>query len=111
MSSMKIKTNSTFEKIKQLPTALKSLSTFRWECPNCTEAEWKGDPYSASVSVHYVWDEKYHKYKFYMHCRNCSYTTPAFETAKAAFDSYAENLVSAEHNITLEMFEKNQGKE
>ena len=107
MSSMS--RNNLFNRIKQLPTVFKSVTPYRWECPLCMDNNYKNDPYSATVGMNTMWDEQRHKYKFYMHCRNCKYTTPAYETKQEAFKMYNENIVSTEHDLTNKLFEENQG--
>lgn len=98
--------HDVLNKIKQHKVLYKKgFAPFRWECPNCTVKAYRNDPYSHTVSLKHLWDEQYHKYKFYMGCSNCNYVTPAFEEPNKAYEIYEDNLIDADHRETIKMFE------
>lgn len=83
---------------------IKNTAPFWFDCPHCVSLKERDkDPYNSSVVIRHLWDEKYHKYKFYGHCRNinCKYVTPAFDTAREAISHIDINWALKEDEILL----------
>lgn len=83
----------TFKDWKQLFR----LNLYGTECPCCSPE--KG--YSPTAQFNILWDEKYHKTKYYVHCKKCYLTTPAFEDPKDAMDVWDYNFIMKEDEILL----------
>lgn len=71
-----------------------NLTSF--ECPECCKTD-KFSNYPVRVRV--LYDEKYHKHKFYLKCRDCKLTTPAYEDPKELINVWEDLWISAEVKI------------
>ncbi len=83
-----MKTNKRYT-LKNFVWLMKNLTSCRFDCPYCTPVSDRDkDPYSSSVAIKYLWDEQYHKYKFFAKCKHvkCKYVTPAFDNINAVVD-------------------------
>lgn len=73
-------------------------------CPNC--ALFKGEYPTARVSS--LYDTQYHQYKFYIHCRTCKATTPAYENARDAIENWDDLFIKKETEVALEGVKENR---
>lgn len=72
--------------IKQLAVA----NNFGYHCPNCSNDN------RVTAYANAMKDELYHKTKFFIRCRHCKLTTPAYETIKEASSAWEEVCASVE---------------
>ena len=57
---------------------------FGYYCPCCSTEDYN----VSSCTARILWDEKYHKYKYYIKCKYCDITTPAYEDIKDAEENF-----------------------
>ena len=87
------------EKIKSYLKAHRFLiraNLTNFECPECCK---KYNLPEYPVRVRVLYDEKYHKHKFYLKCRDCKLTTPAYEDPKELINVWEDLWISAEIKI------------
>lgn len=68
-----------------------NLTSF--ECPECCKTN-KFSNYPVRVQV--LKDEKYHKYKFYLKCKDCNLVTPAYEDPKKLMEVWEDIWINEE---------------
>lgn len=89
-----------FERLKDLLKVDRTLfrlnltGTF---CPNC--AITKGEYPTAGFKR--LYDRVYHKYKFYMRCRYCNTTTPAYEDPNDVIENWNDLFIKKEESLIL----------
>lgn len=66
-----------------------NLTTF--ECPECCK-KYGYSEYPARAYT--LYDEQYHKYKFYLKCKDCNLVTPAYEDLKDLMKYWEELWVT-----------------
>lgn len=88
-------------KLKSFFDAYKKLFKLNltgYYCPECSPCRL----FIPTAQVNVMKDEKYHKYKYYIQCRDCKLTTPAFEDYEDAFDAWDNIHTLYEDRILLE---------
>jgi hypothetical protein len=68
-------------------------------CPNCS-IERNNTTAGASA----VEDELYHKTKYFIRCKRCNLTTPAYETIKDAAESWENVCASVEDKMLISIY-------
>lgn len=72
------------------------MNLTNFECPECC----KKYGYSEyPVRAQLLYDEKYHKHKFYLKCKECDLTTPAYEDPKELINFWEELWVSEDVKV------------
>lgn len=74
------------------------LNMYGNECPICSV----GKSCNPTAKFSLLYDEKYRKNKFYISCRTCKLTTPAFEDPRDAIEFWDYNFILKEDEILLE---------
>lgn len=78
------------EFLKKQVEALKA-NIFGYYCPDCSL--YSSEPTSF---IRIMKDHQHNIFKYYLKCRDCRRTTPAFKTIKEAKDFWDENWISKE---------------
>lgn len=71
-------------------------NVYGYECPDCCS-----DVNRATARSTSLYDEKYKKIRFYIHCASCGRTTPAFDTLKEASYQWEDQWILKEDSILL----------
>ena len=79
---------------KSLKIVIKANSSGGFECPSCSLSGAQ-----APARLHLMNDKVFKKYKFYIQCKWCKRTTPAFEKLKDAVDNWEDLFISKELEI------------
>ena len=89
------------KRIKEYFKALKTIFRYNlfsgYICPECSTK--KDYNYYMPASMRFLWDEKYHKYKYYIKCHCCKKTTPAFSELKKVFEIWDDYFIAEECKI------------
>lgn len=94
-----------FKKIKKhisdFKTIWDNLSPYSYDCPNCalTTNEKLFEECEPTARVLFMKNEIYNKPNFYVKCKVCGFTTPAYDTSKEALDNWNDNWVTTESII------------
>lgn len=64
-----------------------------FECPECCK-KYKISNYPVRAQI--LRDEKYHKYKFYLKCKDCGLVTPAYEDLKKLIEVWEDIWINEE---------------
>lgn len=64
-------------------------------CPNCFHYD------VASVKATVMRDKLERDWKIYLHCTNCSFTTPAFEDIEKASDNLEDAFIEREYGLFM----------
>lgn len=88
---------------KNFKNIQKNRRTCRYFCPECSKNGLIDSEYDCHASSRFVWDNLYHKYKFYIKCV-CGYTTPAYDTIREAEEHWAKVWAKVEDEQTLKLF-------
>ncbi len=84
---------------KQLKDCVKAhkelilINLTSFECPECCK-KYKISNYPVRANLFN--DKKYHKYKFYLKCKDCGLVTPAYEDLKKLMEVWEDIWISAE---------------
>ena len=73
------------------------LNLVGYPCPDCFEK------YSGSTKFYIVYDKQYKNWKYYMKCKKCGTTTPAFEEPKKCFEMWEDNVINKEIKLFEEL--------
>lgn len=79
---------------KSLKTVVKVNSSGGFECPSCSLSGAQ-----APAKLYLMNDKIFKKYKFYIKCKWCKRTTPAFENLKNVVDNWEDLFISKELEI------------
>lgn len=76
------------EFVKALKTHFK-LSTKLWYCPYCYGLS-DNKNYWPTGHAHMLYDKYYKKFKFFVKCKSCHTTTPAFESSVSVVENWED---------------------
>lgn len=84
-----------------------NLSPYSYDCPNCalTTNERLFEALQPSARVLFMKNELYKKPNFYVKCKVCGFTTPAYDTSKEALDAWNDSWVTTESIIANKMID------
>lgn len=86
---------------KNYKLLLRNHNMFGYECPNCGPGLDMGDGIPITASSQSLWDEQYKQYKFFVKCKSCNFTTPAYPTLREAEDKWADAWSLVEDQILM----------
>lgn len=86
---------------------MKNLQPFGYECPNCALHIEKNmyEGLEPTARIFYIKNEIYKKPAFYVKCKVCNFTTPAFDTSREALNQWLEHWIDVESKVCKDMFE------
>jgi transcription elongation factor Elf1 len=68
-------------------------------CPSCSIKS-----STATARVRTVKDELCHKTKYFIRCKRCKLTTPAYETIKEAVDAWEDTCISVKDRMLISIY-------
>lgn len=87
--------------ISDFKTIWDNMSIYSYDCPNCALNINKVflEGLEPTARMLFMKNKIYNKPNFYIKCKFCGFTTPAFNTSKEALDSWSESWVTTESII------------